>query len=70
VGILFSIIATLVLLSAVLAFLMAIAVEILIGVLKDGSVPALLVLVVAVAIGRSRFRKLWVRPHRGVPMET
>ena len=48
------------LLSLVLALLMAIAVEILIGVLKDAGVPALLVLVVAGAIGWLLFRKLWV----------
>jgi len=43
-----SIIATVVLLCPVLAFLMAIAVEILVGFLKDAGVPALLVLVALV----------------------
>jgi hypothetical protein len=54
------------LLSPVLAFLIAIAVEILIGVLMDAGVPALLVLFVAGALGWSLFRKLRVRP-RGSP---
>jgi hypothetical protein len=47
---------------------MAIAVEILIGILKDASVPALLV--VAVAIRWSLFRNLWGRPRRSAPIET
>jgi hypothetical protein len=64
-----SIIAAAVLLCPALAFLMAIAVEILIGVLKDAGVPALLVLVVAGAIGWSLFRKLWGRPRGSVPVE-
>jgi hypothetical protein len=65
-----SIIAVAALLCPVLAFLMAIAVEILIGVLKDACVPALLVLVVAGAIGWSLFRRLRVRPRRSAPIET
>jgi hypothetical protein len=46
-----SIVAAAVLLCPVLAFLLAIAVEILIGVLKDTGVPVFLALVVAGAIG-------------------
>jgi hypothetical protein len=45
---------------------MAIAVEILIGVLKDAGVPALLALVVAWAIGWSLFRKLGVPARRNL----
>ena len=51
-------IAAAVLLSPVLAFLMALVVDIVIGFLKDGLVPALLVLVAAGAIGGFLFRKL------------
>jgi len=65
-----SIIATVVLLCPVLAFLMAIAVEILVGFLKDAGVPALLVLVVAGAIGWWLFRKLRVRPRGSAPVGT
>jgi hypothetical protein len=65
----FSIVAAAVLLCPVFAFLMAIAVEILIGVLKDAGVPALLVLIVAGGAW-SLFRKLRVRPHRGTAVET
>jgi hypothetical protein len=62
-----SIIAAVVLLSPVFAFLIAIAVEILIGSLMTAGVPALLA-VVACAIGWWRFHKLWVRPSpAGLP---
>jgi hypothetical protein len=65
----FSIIAAVVLLSPVFAFLMAIAIEILIGALIEAGVPALLAVVVAGAIGWLLFHKLWVRPsHAGSPM--
>jgi hypothetical protein len=47
-----------ILLSPVFAFLMALVVEILIGLLKDGGAPALLALVAAGAIGGFLFRKL------------
>jgi hypothetical protein len=60
-------IAAAVLLSPVLAFLMALAVEILIGLLKDGGVPALLALVAAGAIGGFLFRRLRVRPQDSGP---
>ena len=49
-------IATAVLLSPVLAFLMALVVDIVIGFLNYGLVPALLVLVAAGAIGGFLFR--------------
>ena len=52
-------------LSPVLAFLMAIAVEILIGVLKDAGMLEFLALVAASVISYSLLRKLRVRP-RGV----
>ena len=64
-----SIAAAAVLLSPVLAFLMAIAVEVLIGALKDAGVFPLLAIIVAGAIGWSMLRKLWVRP-RGAPVGT
>jgi hypothetical protein len=50
-----------ILLSPVFAFLMAIAVEILIGSLIEAGVPALLALIVAGAIGGFLFRRLWPR---------
>jgi hypothetical protein len=53
-----------VLLSPVLAFLMALMVDIVIGFLNDGSVPALLVLAAAGAIGGFLFRQLRMRPHK------
>jgi Gpi18-like mannosyltransferase len=46
-----------ILLSPVFAFLLAVAVEILIGVLTQGGVPALLVLAAAVISGSLLFRK-------------
>jgi hypothetical protein len=51
-----------VLLSPVFAFLLALAAEILIGVLKEAGLPALLSLMAAGAVGRLLFRKLWARP--------
>jgi hypothetical protein len=64
-----SIIAVAVLLSPVVAFLMAIAVEILIGLLVEAGVLALPALVATGAIGWPLFRKLRRRP--GVtPIET
>jgi hypothetical protein len=65
----FSIIAALVLLSPVFAFLMAIAVEILIGSLMAAGVPVLLAVVLGGVIGWSLFHKLRVRPApAGSPM--
>ena len=65
----FSIIAAVVLLSPVFAFLMAIAVEILIGTLIEADVPALLAVVVASGIGWLLFHKLRVRRSpAGSPM--
>ena len=52
-------------LSPVLAFLMAIAVEILIGVLKDAGMLEFLALVAASVISYSLLRKLRVQP-RGI----
>jgi hypothetical protein len=57
-------------LSPVLAFLMAIAVEILIDSLMQVGVPVLLAFVAAGALGCSRFRKLRVRPRGSAPLET
>src|SRR5271169_6729268 len=56
-------IAAAVLLSPILAFLMALVVDIAIGFLNDGRVPALLVLVAAGAIGGFLYRKLRMRPQ-------
>jgi uncharacterized membrane protein len=61
-----SIIAAVVLLSPVFAFLIAIAVAILIGSLLATGVPGLLAVVTG-AIGWSLFHKLWVRPSPGLP---
>ena len=58
----FSVVAGAVLLSPVLAFLMAIAVEISIGAVKDAGALPLLALVVAGAIGCSLLRKACARP--------
>jgi membrane protein DedA with SNARE-associated domain len=52
------------LLSPVLVFLMAIAVEILIGVLKDAGMHEFLALVAVSVIGWLLIRKLWVRPRK------
>jgi hypothetical protein len=49
------------LLSPVLSFLLAIAVEILVVVLKDAGVLELIALVSIGAIGWLLFRRLWVR---------
>jgi hypothetical protein len=57
-------------LSQVLAFLMAIAVEILIGLVKDAGLLALLALAIAGVIGWLLFRKLRVRPYRRAAAET
>jgi hypothetical protein len=54
-----------ILLSPVLAFLMALVVDIAIGFLNDGGVPALLVLLAAGAIGGFLFRTLRMRPQDG-----
>ena len=54
----FLVVAAAVLLSPVLAFLMAIAVEISIGAVKDAGALPLLALAVAVAIGCSLIRKV------------
>jgi hypothetical protein len=56
-----------ILLSPVLAFLVALVVDIVIGFLNDGSVPALLVLVAAGAIGGFLYRKLRMRPQDSGP---
>jgi hypothetical protein len=48
--------------SPVFAFLMALAVEILVGVLKEAGLPGLLVLAAAVGIGRFLLRKFWASP--------
>ena len=56
-----TIIAVCVLLSPVLAFLLAIAVEIVIGILKDAGVLEFVALVAVGAVACSRCRKLWAR---------
>ena len=52
-----------ILLSPMFAFLMALVVEILIGLLKDGGAPTLLTLVAADAIGGFLLRKLRMPPQ-------
>jgi hypothetical protein len=65
-----SIITVAILLSPMLALLIAIGVEILIDSLMAAGVPVLLSGIVAGAIGWLLFRKLWVRPHLSDPIET
>ena len=64
-----SVIALALLLSPALAFLMAIAVEIVIGALVDAGALALAAFVASVAIGWLLLRKLW-RRQGGDPIET
>ena len=52
-----------VLLSPVFAFLIALLVEIRLGVLKEAGIPAVLALVAAGVIGRLLFRMFWQRPR-------
>ncbi len=61
-----SIITVAVLVSPVLAFLVAIAIEILIGLLVEAGAPALTALAAAGAIGSPLFRRLRGRP-KGYP---
>jgi len=57
------IIASGVLLSPVFAFLLALLVEIFVGVLKEGGLPALLTLVSAGVVGRLLVRKRRMPPR-------
>ncbi len=57
-----------ILLSPVFAFLLAVVVEILIGVLTQGGVPALLIVAAAVMSGRLLLRKHRTRPRVGDPL--
>jgi hypothetical protein len=50
-----------ILLSPVIAFLLAVLVEIVIGCLVQGGLPAILILTVAVISGRLLMRKRWPR---------
>jgi len=54
-----------ILLSPVFAFLLAVVVEILIGVLTQGGAPALLILAAAVISGRVLLRRRRTRPRAG-----
>jgi hypothetical protein len=65
-----SIAAALMLLSPVFAFLTAIGVEILIGVLHDGGMLPGLAVGAFGAIIWSLLRKLWVRPRGSAPVRT
>jgi hypothetical protein len=65
-----SIITVVILLSPMLALLMAIGVEILIDSLMAAGVLVLLTGVVAGAIGWSRFHKLRFRPRKQATVET
>ena len=53
------------LLSPILAFLLALALEIVIVVLQDAGVLKFVALAAAGAVGWSMLRKLWVRSHGG-----
>jgi hypothetical protein len=53
------------LLSPVFAFLIALLVEIFIGVLKEGGLAALVTLIAVGLIGMLLLRKLWMRPKAG-----
>jgi hypothetical protein len=64
-----TIIAAAVLLSPVLAFLLAIAVEIVLGVLQDAGVLKFVALAAIGAVGWSRSRKLWVRARGRIRVE-
>jgi hypothetical protein len=59
-----------VLLSPVLAFLLAIAVEIVLGVLQDAGALKFIALAAAGAVGWSWCRKLWVRACGRARVET
>ena len=65
-----SIITVAVLLSPMLAFLIAIGVEILIDFLMAAGVPVLFTGAVAGAIGGLLFHKMWSRPRKGAAVET
>ena len=54
-----------ILLSPVFAFLFAVMVEILIGVLTQGGVPALLIVAAAIISGGSLSRRRWTRLRAG-----
>jgi hypothetical protein len=54
-----------ILLSPVFAFLLAVLIEILIGVLTQGGVPALLIVALAVISGPLLFRRRRTRPRAG-----
>jgi hypothetical protein len=58
------------LLSPVLAFLLAIAVEIVIVVLQDAGVLKFVALTAAGAVGWSWCRRLWGRPRERARVET
>jgi hypothetical protein len=57
-------------LSPVLAFLMAIVVEILIGALLDAGILPFLALATAGAVGSPLLRKLWARPRERASVKT
>jgi hypothetical protein len=65
-----TIIAAGVLLSPALAFLFAIAVEIMLGVLRDTGVLKFVALAIVGAVSWSWRRKLWVRACRRARVET
>ena len=66
----FSIVAVAGLLSPVLAFLMAITLEIVIGLVRDVGALPIIGLIAASAIGCSRFRKLSKRLRKRAPITT
>jgi hypothetical protein len=66
----FTVVAAAGLLSPVLAFLMAMAVECSIGVIRDLGALPLVALIVIAAIGRSLIRKARARPQDSAAIET
>jgi hypothetical protein len=59
------IIAGVVLMSPALAFLSAILIEIGVGTVREGGLPALIMLISAGIFSRLLFRKIWKRPQTG-----
>jgi hypothetical protein len=66
----FSVVVSATLISPVFVFFVAIAVEILVGVVEDAGALPLVAFIIAGAIGFSRLRKLRTRPHGRAPIAT
>jgi hypothetical protein len=66
----FSVVVAATLISPVFVFFVAIAVEILVGVVEDAGALPLVAFIIAGAIGFSRLHKLRTRPHGRAPIAT